>query len=153
MRQYTDMALVQNKKVRLDYTILDTFEAGIELRGFEVKSLKAGRGKLDGGRVLVRGGEAYLVSASIPAWQQANAPENYDSERPRRLLLHEKEIAQIMAAEGSAGLTIVPISVYNKGRSVKVEIAIVRGKKKYDKREDLKARDEKRRMQRTLKSR
>lgn len=147
------MALVQNKKVRLDYIILDTFEAGIELRGFEVKSLKAGRGKLDGGRVLVRGGEAYLVSASIPAWQQANAPENYDPERPRRLLLHEKEIAQIMAAEGSAGLTIVPISVYNKGRSVKVEIAIVRGKKKYDKREDLKARDEKRRMQRTLKSR
>lgn len=147
------MALVQNKKVRLDYIILDTFEAGIELRGFEVKSLKAGRGKLDGGRVLVRGGEAYLVSASIPAWQQANAPENYDPERPRRLLLHEKEIAQIMAAEGSAGLTIVPISVYNKGRSVKVEIAIARGKKKYDKREDLKARDEKRRMQRTLKSR
>ncbi len=147
------MALIQNKKVRLDYVILDTFEAGIELRGFEVKSLKAGRGKLDGGRVLVRGGEAYLVGASIPAWQQANAPENYDPERPRRLLLHEKEIAHIMAAEGSAGLTIVPISVYNKGRSVKVEIAIARGKKKYDKREDLKARDEKRRMQRTLRSR
>lgn len=147
------MALVQNKKARLNYAILETIEAGIELRGFEVKSLKAGHGKLDGARVLVRGGEAYVVGVSIPPWQVANAPEWYDPERPRRLLLHEKEIAHIMATESAAGLTVVPISVYNKGRSVKVEIAIVRGKKKYDKREDIKQRDEKRRIQRTLKSR
>lgn len=147
------MALIQNKKVRLDYVILETIEAGIELRGFEVKSLKAGHGKLDGARVVVRGGEAYVVGVNIPAWQPANTPQSYDSERARRLLLNPKEIAQITSAEGSAGLTIVPISVYNKGRSLKMEIAIVRGKKKYDKRDAIKKRDETRRIQRTLKSR
>jgi SsrA-binding protein len=146
------MALIENKKVGFDYSILETMEAGIELRGYEVKSLRAGQGSLKGARVVARGGEAYLVGASIPAWQAANAPKSYDKERSRRLLLSQKEIARISSAEGEKGLTIVPISVYNKHRMLKLEIAIARGKKKEDKRHSIRERDEKRRIDRTLKT-
>ena len=127
-------------------------EAGLELFGFEVKSLRAKRGSLKGARVVARGGEAYLVGASIPAWQIANAPKSYEPERTRRLLLSTKEIAHIASAEGQQGLTIVPISVYNNGRKLKLAIAIARGKKKEDKRHSIRAREEKRRIERTLKT-
>lgn len=146
------MALIENKKVGFDYSILETIEAGIELRGFEVKSLRAGQGSLKGARVVARGGEAYLVGASIPAWQVANAPKSYDAERTRRLLVSKKEIARISSAEGEKGLTIVPLSVYNKGRTLKLGLAIARGKKKEDKRHSIRAREEKRRAERTLKT-
>src|SRR3990167_4995803 len=146
------MTTVQNKKVGFDYTILEEIEAGLELLGFEGKSLRAGRGSLKGARVIARGGEAYLVGASIPAWQIANAPKSYDPERPRRLLLSRKEIARIASAEGEKGLTIVPICVYNKGRRLKLSIAISRGKKKEDKRHTIRALEEKRRIERTLKT-
>ena len=91
------------------------------------------------------------MGASIPAWQIANAPKSYDPERPRRLLLSHKEIAHIASAEGQKGLTIVPISVYSKSRKLKLGIAIARGKKKEDKRHSIRAREEKRRIERTLK--
>lgn len=145
------MALVENTRIRFDYTLLEEIEAGIELLGFEVKSLRAGRGSLKGARVVARGGEAYLVGATIPPWQAANTPPSYDPERSRRLLLSGKEIAHIASAEGQKGLTIVPISVYNKGRNLKVSIAIARGKKGTDKRQTIQAREEKRRISRTLK--
>lgn len=146
------MALVENKKVGLDYTILEEIEAGLELLGFEVKSLRAGRGSLKGARVVARGGEAYLVGASIPAWQIANAPKAYDPERSRRLLLSQKEIAHVASAEGEKGLTIVPLKVYNRGRRLKLSIAIARGKKKEDKRHTIRKREENRRIERTLKT-
>ena len=146
------MALVENSRVRFDYTILEEMEAGLELQGVEVKSLRAGRGSLKGARVVARGGEAYLVWASIPAWQIANAPKSYDPERTRRLLLSQREIAHIASAEGQKGLTIVPLKVYNKGRNLKLAIAIARGKKKEDKRLSIRAREEKRRIERTLKT-
>ncbi|HEY4519837.1 MAG TPA: SsrA-binding protein SmpB [Candidatus Paceibacterota bacterium] len=146
------MALIENKRAHLEYTILEEFEAGVELLGTEVKSLRAKRGKLEGARILVRGGEAYLVGASIPAWQQANAPVKYDPERPRRLLLTQKEILQVAEAEGQKGLTIIPIRVYNKKRVLKLLLAIARGKKKEDKRQYLKERDWKRQIERTLKN-
>ena len=145
------MGLVENKKVHLDYAILEEIEAGLELLGFEVKSLRAGQGSLKGARVVARGGEAYLVGASIPAWQIANAPKSYDPERTRRLLLTRKEIAHVASAEGEKGLTIVPLRVYNKGRKLKLAIAIARGKKKEDKRHTIRAREENRRIERTLK--
>lgn len=145
------MALIENKKVYLDYTILEELEAGLQLFGFEVKSLRANRGSLKGARVIARGGEAYLVGASIPAWQIANAPKSYDPERARRLLLNQKEIAHIASAEGEKGLTVVPLKVYNNGRKLKLAIAIARGKKKEDKRHTIRAREEKRRIERTLK--
>lgn len=146
------MSLIENARVAFDYEILETLEAGLELFGYEVKSLRAKHGSLRGARVIARGGEAYLVGASIPAWQIANAPKSYDPERARRLLLSHKEIARIASAEGEKGLTIVPISVYSKRRKLKLGIAIARGKKKHDKRQTIRAREEKRRIERTLKN-
>ena len=145
------MSLIENQRAGFDYVILETLEAGLELLGFEVKSLRAKRGSLKGARVVARGGEAYLVGATIPAWQIANAPKSYDPERTRRLLLSEKEIAHIASAEGQQGLTIIPLSVYNRGRVLKLGLAIVRGKKKADKRQSIRAREEKRSAERTLK--
>lgn len=140
--------LVEHKKARLNYEILETFEAGLELLGHEVKSLRGGHGKLDGAHVVVRNNEAYVVGMQIPPYQPANTPENYDPERSRRLLLTKKEIVALAAAEGQKGLTIVPLSVYNKGRNLKLRVAIARGRKKYDKRDVLKKRDTEREMQR-----
>lgn len=147
------MDLVVHKKAHLDYAILETIEAGLELFGFEVRSLRAKQGKLEGARVVVRGGEGYLSGASIPAWQPVNAPKSYDPERARRLLLSKKQIAQIAAAETQKGLTTIPLSIYSKGRRIKLAVGIARGKKKVDKRADLKARDVKRDIARTMKQR
>ncbi len=145
------MAL-DNKRATFDYVVLEEIEAGLELHGFEVKSLRAGQGSLKGARVVARGGEAYLVGATVPAWQVANAPKSYDPERPRRLLLSQKEIAHVASAEGEKGLTIIPLKVYNKGRNLKLLIAISRGKKKEDKRQSIREREEKRQIQRSLKT-
>lgn len=145
------MALVENKKAHLEYSIIEEIEAGLALHGFEVKSLRAGLGSLKGARVVARGGEAFLVGASIPPWQISNAPKSYDPERTRKLLLSKKEIAHVASAEGEKGLTIVPLRVYNKSRKLKLAIAIARGKKKEDKRQTIRAREEKRRIERTLK--
>lgn len=145
------MNLIENTRAEFDYEILETLEAGMELLGYEVKSLRAKRGSLKGARVVARGGEAYLVGATIPAWQPANAPKSYDPERTRRLLLSQKEIAHISSAEGQQGLTIIPLRVYNRHRVLKLGLAIVRGKKSRDKRQSIRAREEKRRIDRTLK--
>ena len=146
------MSLIESKKVHFDYEILETYEAGIELLGTEVKSLKNKRGSLEGARVIIRGNEAYLVGASIPPYQEKNAPVDYDRTRTRKLLLTKKEIKELIGKEQAKGLTIVPISMYNKGRKVKVDIAVVRGKKKYEKRESIKKRDVEREIGRTLKN-
>lgn len=146
------MNLVEHKKVRLNYEILEEFEAGIELLGHEVKSLRARHGKLEGAHIIVRGGEAYIVGMSIPPYQPKNTPKSYDPDRSRRLLLTKKELRELDAFEGQKGLTIVPISVYNKGSKLKVRIAAVRGRKKYDKRAVLKERDTRREIDRTLKN-
>jgi|TARA_Y100000310_G_scaffold344823_1_gene459785 SsrA-binding protein len=144
--------LVKNKKVGLNYELLSTYEAGLELFGYEVKSLRAKNASLEGARVTVRGGEAYLLNATISPYQPLNTPDSYEPDRPRRLLLNKKEIAELEGFESKKGLTIVPISVYSKGRNLKLSIAVARGKKKHDKRETLKKRDAKRDMERTLKS-
>lgn len=146
------MSLIRNDKVGFDYTILEEIEAGIELLGLEVKSLRAGQGSLKGARVVARGGEAYLVGATIPAWQVLNSPKSYEADRTRKLLLTKRQIAHISSAEGQDGLTVVPLSVYNKGRKLKLGIAIARGKKKADKRQSIKERDTKRQIERTLKT-
>ena len=145
------MSLIENDRASFDYELLEKMEAGLELHGYEVKSLRAKHGSLKGARVGVRGGEAYLIGASIPAWQKANAPKNYDPERSRRLLLKKNEIVQLASAEAKDGLTVVPLSLYSKGRNLKLSIAIARGKKKADKRHDIRAREEKRRIERAMK--
>ncbi|MBI5140089.1 MAG: SsrA-binding protein SmpB [Candidatus Vogelbacteria bacterium] len=147
------MSLVQNKKVFLKYEILEKYEAGIELLGFEVKTLKSGRGSLDGAYVIIRGGEAYLINSEIPPYQMFNTPKGYDPRQNRRLLLTKKEIAELADYADGRGLTLVPISVYNKGRKIKVEVGVARGLKKYDKRELLKKRESQRDVDRTLKER
>ncbi len=157
------MNLIEHKKARLDYEILEEFEAGIELLGHEVKSIRARHGKLEGAHVIVRptsprlrrasaGLEAYIVGMHIPPYQAANTTENYDPDRSRKLLLTKKELPELATYEGQKGLTIVPISVYNKGSKLKVKIAVGRGRKKYDKRAVLKKRDTDRDIRRTLKN-
>lgn len=144
---------VQNKKATFDYEILEKFEAGISLLGTEVKSVRKGQGKLEGAYVIIRGGEAFLVGASIPAFQKKNAPDDYDPERPRKLLFKAKELAELYSESEQKGLTIVPIRLYNSGQLLKLEVAIARGKKKFDKRETIKERDVKRTLGRLLKGR
>lgn len=146
------MAYIENKKARFDFEFLETFEAGVELLGHEVKAIRKGMGSLEGARIVVRGGEAFLVGATVSPYQTKNTPKSYDSERARRLLLNKKEIATIADAESKKGLTIIPIKWYNSNRKIKLEVAVARHKKKYDKRTALKERDEKRQIERTLKN-
>ena len=129
-----------NRKAFFDYEILEKFSAGLELEGLEVKSIRAGKISLAGSFIAVRGGEAYLIGADIPAYQPKNAPPDYDATRARKLLLSKTEIEQLREAEDIKGLTIVPLSVYNKGRFLKIDVAIARGKKQFDKRQAIKKR-------------
>ena len=145
-------ALIENKKVRLNYELLHEFEAGLELLGYEVKSIRNRQGSLKGAHITIRGNEAFLLGVTIPPYQPANTPESYDPTRNRRLLLSKKEIAALSGFERQKGLTIVPVSVYNKGHRLKLRFAVVRGKKKYDKRESIKKRESKRTIERTLKN-
>ena len=144
------MPLIQNKKAYFNYEILEKFEAGIELLGSEVKSLKGSQGSLEGAHVTIRGSEAYVTGMHISPYQPKNMPKDYDPLRNRRLLLTKKEIDKLGGAENQKGLTIVPLSVYNKGRKLKLEIAVVRGKKKYDKREAIKKREFERKEKREI---
>lgn len=143
-------AYAENRKARFDYEILNKMTAGIELSGFEVKAVRKGLMNLAGSYVSVRGGEAYLLNADIAPYQPKNAPEGYDTLRARKLLLSKEEIKKLEDAEATKGLTIVPISVYNKGRFIKCDVAIARGKKQFDKRQAIKKRDTERDLKRTL---
>lgn len=135
------MSLVNNKKAGFNYELLEKFEAGVELLGFEVKSVKAGHGSLEGSYVIVRGGEAFLVEAEIPAFQKANAPENFDPRRPRKLLLTKKEIKEITEKTEAQGISAPALSFFEKGKKVKLVFALAKGKKKFDKRENIKKRE------------
>lgn len=143
--------LTKNKKAYFNYEILDKLEAGIELLGLEVKSIKGGRGSLEGSYITIGGSEVFLVNANIPPYQPANTPKEYNPSRKRRLLLTKKEIGKFIGLGKQRGLTIVPLSMYNKRGKIKVEIAIARGKKKHDKRETIKKRDTEREIGRKLK--
>ncbi|MCX6751421.1 MAG: SsrA-binding protein SmpB [Candidatus Nomurabacteria bacterium] len=143
----------ENRKVYFNYEILEKYEAGIELLGVEVKSVRGGKMSLDGAFVVVRGGEVFLISANVQPYQVNNMPKDYDPLRNKKLLLTKKEIATLTGSEKNKSLTIVPISVYNKGRKIKVEIALVKGKKKADKRETIKKRETDREIRREYKER
>ena len=151
------MNLVDHKKARLNYEIVEEFEAGIKLTGPEVKSLRAGQAKLEGSHVIIRPTgnagslEAYIVGMHISPYQAGNALSISDPVVTRKLLFNKKELVELGVAESQKGLTLVPLSVYNKGRNIKIKVAIARGKKKYDKRETLKKRDSQREIERTLK--
>lgn len=143
--------LVSNKRATFDFELLERYEAGVSLLGTEVKSLRNGLGKLEGGHVIVRGGEAFLVGASIPAFQVKNARGDYEPERARKLLLTPKEIKELETKSEKQGLTVVPIKWYNKGPKLKLEIAVARGKKKADKRQSIQKKTTKRDLEREFK--
>ena len=145
------MSLVDNKKAFFNYEVGEKYEAGMELLGPEVKSLKNRQGSLEGAFVIIRGGEAFLVGAYIPPYQPKNMPKGYDPTRARRLLLSKKEIIELATETQANKLTIVPISVYNKGTKVKLSLGLAKRKKKYDKREAIKKRDTERDLGRSLK--
>lgn len=145
------MSLIVNKKYGLKYEVLEKISAGIELLGTEVKTIKAGHGVIDAAYVIIRGREAYLVNADIRAHQPKNAPKDYEPTRTRRLLLTKKELDQLAGAISQKGLTLIPISFYTKGKKIKVDVAIARGKKKFDKRETIKKREVNKNIERIIK--
>ena len=154
-----------NRRAHFDYEILATYEAGIELLGFEVKAVKTGRMNLAGAFVVIRGEEAHphtktqkrfsvgawLLNAAIAPYQPKNTPADYEPTRSRRLLLHKSEIKELLGQTSQKGLTIIPLKVYTKRNRVKVLIGLARSKKKGDKREVIKRREASREIDRTLK--
>lgn len=148
----TNMAdLARNKKATFNYEILETFEAGLVLFGYEVKATRVGRATLDGAYITITNGEAWLKGATISYYQEANTPASYQPTRERKLLLNKKEIHKLEKELNTAGLTVVPLKLYSNAQKVKLSIALVRGKKQADKRQSIKARDTKRDLDRLLK--
>ncbi len=145
------MSLIDNKKAGFNYELLDKYEAGLELHGFEVKSLRLGHGSLAGSYITLRGGEAFLVGATIPPFQPNNTESGYEPTRPRKILLKKSELNHLVGKVEERGLTLMPLAVYNKGRYLKLSFALAKGKKKYDKRSTIKEREDNRQMQRVLK--
>lgn len=145
------MDLAINRQARFDYQILEKYEAGLALSGPEVKSVKGGQISLKGAYVTFHKGNAYLLNAHIAPYKQAGNSPNYDPTRSRQLLLHKKELRYLQGKLEEKGLTIVPLRVYTRGYLVKVEIALAKGKKQFDKRESIKKRDTEREMRRMTK--
>ena len=144
--------IAENRRARHDYELLERIEAGLVLTGTEVKSLREGRVVLAQAYADVRDGEAWLHGASIAEYANGNIA-NHDPDRPRKLLLHRRELDSLLGKVRERGLTLVPTRLYFKDGRVKVELALARGKERGDKRTDLKARDAKREIERALKSR
>lgn len=141
----------QNKKAYHDYFILDTYEAGIELRGTEIKSVRKGSTNLKDAFIRIKNNEAFIENMHIAPYEQGNR-FNHEPLRTRKLLLHKKQIKKLQKEVKENGLTIVPTKLYFNTSKLKVEIALARGKKLYDKRQDLKAKDAKRDVERALKN-
>src|SRR5512141_502780 len=141
-----------NRKATHDYTIEDRFEAGLALLGTEIKSIRAGQANLREGYVQPRGADLYLVNTHISVYEPAGRT-GHDPLRPRKLLLHRKEIAKILMKLNERGYTVIPLKIYLKHGLAKVEIALARGKRQYDKRQSIAERDANRQMDRALKGR
>jgi SsrA-binding protein len=141
-----------NRQARFLYEILETYEAGVELLGTEVKSIRAGKVNLKDGFALIRNGEALLMNVHISPHHTTSQVFNHDPRRTRKLLLHKDEIRKLTGKVEQQGLTLVPLKMYLKRGWVKVDIALARGKKLHDKREDVRKRQDQRDMQRALKN-
>jgi SsrA-binding protein len=148
----SEKLIVDNRRARHDYHLLERIEAGIVLTGTEVKSLRDGRASLQQAYADLRGGEAWLVGAHISVYEQGNIA-NHDPDRDRKLLLHKKEAASLAGKVAQRGLTLVPTKLYFKNGRAKVELALARGKEVRDKRRDIAKREADRDMERALKSR
>src|SRR5438876_530432 len=139
--------IVTNSKARRDYHILETFEAGIVLRGTEVKALRAGKGQLSDAFARVENGEVYLYNAHIDEYAHGNL-QNHQPKAPRKLLLHKSEIRKLFALAAVKGHALIPLAMFWKNGKVKVSLAVGKGKVQYDKREDMRKRDSERELKR-----
>lgn len=136
----------QNKRARFDYEILETLEAGLELKGFEVKSIVSGRVNVAGAYAIIKNNEAWLINMDVPPYQPKNTPPDYDPKRTRRLLLKKQEIQYLIGKTQEKNLTLVPLKVYLKSGKIKIEIGIGRSRKKTDKREVIRKRETEKEM-------
>lgn len=141
--------VARNRKARYDYFILETFEAGLVLAGSEIKSIRQGKANIREAYVRIEAGEAWLIGANIAAYDPASR-QNHDPLRPRKLLLGKKEIARLFEQVREKGLTIIPLQLHLKRGRAKIEIGVARGKKKYDKRQEIAERDARLEMDRAL---
>ena len=142
--------VAENRRARYDYAIEDTYEAGIMLTGTEVKSLRFGEGSIAESYAEVKGEEVWLINSNIPEFSHGNR-HNHEPKRPRKLLLHDRQIGKMFGAVARQGMTLVPLSIYFNGRGrAKVELAVARGRKAHDKREHEKEKDWKREQSRLM---
>jgi len=144
------MTIAANKRAYFNYQILETYEAGIELKGFEVKSIKTGRINLAGSYAVFKNNQVWLINADVPPYQPKNTPSDYDPKRSRRLLLRKTEIKGLIGQIQEKGLTLVPLKVYTKNRKIKIEIGLAKSRKKVDKRELIKKRESKKEIKETM---
>ncbi|MDP3710790.1 MAG: SsrA-binding protein SmpB [bacterium] len=143
--------LAENRRARFDYEIMETYEAGIELLGFEVKAIKTGRGNLTGSFAIVKNNEVFLLNANVPPYQPKNAPKDYDPQRTRKLLLKKSEVKELLGKTSQSGLTLIPLKIYLKRGMIKILLGLARHKKKGDKRETIKKRETQRDIDRVMK--
>ena len=146
----------ENRKAHFDYEIIEKYEAGLVLQGQEVKSIKGGHMHLSGAYVVFRGGGSAaaspeLIGAKVPAYQPKNAPADYNPEQSRRLLLNKKEIDYLIGKVNERGFSLIPLKVYEQNGRIKLEFALAKGKKKFDKKESIKKRDVERDIRREFK--
>jgi len=144
---------IYNRRAHYDYEILEKFEGGLVLKGYEVKAIKTGKASLKGSYVLIRNNEAFLINAHISPYQKANTPDNYQPDQTRKILLRKSEIKSLIGRTKQKGLTIVPIKMYTKKGIIKLQFGLGKGKRKIDKREAIAKREAKRRIERAIKER
>lgn len=150
MAENEQRVVISNRKARHDYHILDTFEAGISLKGTEVKSLRKGNANLQDSYAVLKNGEVWLLGLHISPYEQGNI-NNHEPRRNRKLLLHRKQIRKLMGSVRVKGQSLIPLSIYFKGPHAKVELALAQGKKQYDKREAIARREAERDLRQRLK--
>ena len=141
----------ENKKAHFDYEIIEKYEAGLVLQGQEVKSIKTGHINLTGSYVVMQGQEPYLIGAKIPPYKPKNTPTDNNHEQSRKLLLNKKEINYLIGKVNERGFSLIPLKIYEQNGRIKLEFALAKGKKKFDKKEQIKKRDVERDMQREFK--
>lgn len=136
------MSIVSNKKATVNYEVLDKYEGGLELLGHEVKSIRNGRIKFDGSYIIIKDDEVFLKNAEISPYQPNNIPKDFEPQRLIKILVSKKEIMKLKHKTEKEGLTLIPFSIFNKGKKLKIDFALAKGKKKHDKRQDIKKRED-----------
>lgn len=145
------MSIATNKKATLNYEVLDKYEGGLELHGFEVKAIRMGRIKFDGSYIIINNDEVFLKNAEISPYQPNNIPKDFQPNRLIKILISKKEILKLKQKTEKEGLTLIPLSIFNKNKKLKIDFALTKGKKKHDKRQDIKRREDNIEILRTIK--